>query len=223
MLITIFTLFSIIGFAQKQKFENPDYKKIEKAIKDSDSNLFYEKLYTRFLDSDSTFTNQEKAHLYYGFIFNESYSPYGKSVYRDSLKTIIKKETLDDADFESIVKYSNLALKENPFDIRTLNYKIYSLNKLEQYEEYNRTITQARTIVDAILYSGDGLTKKTAYYVIFVDHEYDILNILGHQFGGEQKLIDKFDYLKVSPNEQNIKGFYFDISPSLNYLKKMFK
>ena len=80
-----------------------------------------------------------------------------------------------------------------------------------------------RIIVDVLLSSGDGLTKKTAFYVIYVSHEYDLLKVLGFDYGGEQTLTEHYDYLLLGDNSKNIKGLYFDVSPCLNSLKNMFK
>ena len=65
--------------------------------------------------------------------------------------------------------------------------------------------------------------KKEAFYVIYTSHEYDLLNILGFQFGGSQSLIEHYDYLTLAENEAKIEGLYFDVSPCLNSMSKMFK
>lgn len=72
-----------------------------------------------------------------------------------------------------------------------------------------------RLLTDAILSSGDGLTEESAFYVINIPQEYDILNMIGFEFGGSQSLIKTNDYLTVKENPANIKGLYFDISPRL--------
>jgi len=47
-----------------------------------------------------------------------------------------------------------------------------------------------------------------------------LLDILGFQFGGSQSLIGHYDYLTVQPNEADIEGVYFDVSPCLGSLSK---
>ena len=73
------------------------------------------------------------------------------------------------------------------------------------------------------LSSGDGLTKETAYYVINTTDEYNLISILGFEFGGEQSLIEHYDRLTLAENDYNIEAFYFDVSPCLNSLSKMLK
>ncbi len=68
-------------------------------------------------------------------------------------------------------------------------------------------------LVKAILSTGNGRTEQTAYHVIDPIHEQDILNELGFKFAGSSNLSNALcDYLIVQPNEQNIRGLYFDIS-----------
>jgi len=66
--------------------------------------------------------------------------------------------------------------------------------------------------VQVILASGDGMSETTAFHVLNVSHEYDILNILGYEFSGNQKLTEgKCDYLSLKDNNDQVHGLYFDV------------
>jgi hypothetical protein len=79
-------------------------------------------------------------------------------------------------------------------------------------------------VIETILSTGDGKTEETAWHVVSVEHEYDILKMLGFRFGGEQTLTNKgCDYLKVEQNKHDIKGFYFDVNKILEAEEKVFK
>ena len=210
-------------FGQEKKFEAPDYKKIQTAIKEQKSQLHYAKLMAKFNASDYTMTLEEKRHLYYGYTFQENYSPYSHSIYSDSLRLVLKKETISTEDQEKTIRLSDLILSENPFDLRTINYKLYCLKLLNRKDEFKKSIIKMNIIMDALMSSGDGVTKKTAIYVINTSNEYDLLNLIGFEFGGEQSLIEHYDYLKLAKNKYNIDGLYFDVSPCLNHLSKKFK
>ena len=223
LLILVFLLGSYLAFSQNIETEKPDYKKIEKEIAKKKSEFFYPKLMKKYMNSDSTMTLEEKRYLYYGYSFQDTYSPYGHSDFSDTLREVLQKEQHTDEELNRIIELSDSILVDNPFDLRVINYQLYALDKLEKKIEFDKKINQMRIVVDALLSSGDGLKKKTAFYVIYTSHEYDLLNILGYEFGGEQSLIDHFDYLKVAKNSQDIKGFYFDVSPCLNSMNEMFK
>lgn len=214
---------SLSAFSQKAKLKAPNYKKIEKEINKPDSDYYYTKLINKFEQADSTMTLEEKRHLYYGFIYQDEYSPYGKSTFVDSLNTIFKKEKIADDDYLNIIKFSDSILKDNPFDLRILNHKVYCYAELLNDDDYFKTSVKMNIIIDAILSSGDGLSKKTAFYVTHISDEYDLISILGFQFGGSQRLIEHYDYLKIADNEKGIEGLYFDVTPCLNSLSNMFK
>ncbi|WP_452220862.1 DUF4919 domain-containing protein [Lacinutrix salivirga] len=223
IILITFILIGHLSYSQDWDFEKPNYKKIEKNIKKKKSNLFYKTLMSRFQKADSTMTLDEKRHLYYGYIFDKNYSPYSRSDYRDSLRVVLRKEKMDSLDLNRIVEFTNKMLFENPFNLNAINYQLYSLEKLGNKESFDKRVNQLRIIVDALMSSGNGKSKKEAFYVIYTSHEYDLLNFLGLQFGGSQSLIEHYDYLTIAENEDKLEGLYFDVSPCLKSLSKMFK
>ncbi|PVW14261.1 DUF4919 domain-containing protein [Marixanthomonas spongiae] len=223
IILVSFILISFLSYSQDWDFEKPNYKKIEKNIKNKKSNLFYESLMNRFQNADSTMTLEEKRHLYYGYTFDENYSPYSRSDYGDSLRVVLQKEKLDSLDLIKVVNFTDKMLLDNPFDLNAINYQLYSLEQMGDKTTFNKKVTQLRIIVDALMSSGNGKSKKEAFYVIYTSHEYDLLSILGFQFGGSQSLIEHYDYLTLAKNEAKLEGLYFDVSPCLNSMSKMLK
>lgn len=223
LLLLCFVVTSFVLNAQDWDFEKPDYDKIEKNIKEKDSNLFYELLMKRYKEADSTMTLKEKRHLYYGYQFDEKYSPYSRSDFSDSLRVVLNKKSLDSLDYTNIVTFTNKILEENPFDLRAINYQLFALEKKGDTASFNKKVIQLYIIVDSLLSSGTGKSKEDSFYVLFTSHEYDLLSILGFKFGGSQSLIEHYDYLTLEKNEANIEGLYFDVSPCLASMSKMFK
>ena len=212
-------LFSGYIFAQEESFKKIDYKKIRKEIKKEKSAYYYPKLMVKYKKGD-TLSIEEGRHLYYGFIYQDAYTPYSFSVYRDSITEIFKSKMLFREDYRNILRFSDSILSRNPFNLRVLSYQLFAHDNLEDPGAYNAVMHKARSIIDAILSSGNGLKKETAIYVINPSHEYDILSVLGFEFGDQQSLIEHYDYLKLAKNEKNIDGLYFEISASLNAMKK---
>lgn len=219
----ILFLVSIFTYSQEVKLKGPNYKTIKKNILKEGSNLFYKDLMQRYKNSDTTMTLEEKRHLYYGYVHHIDYSPYGSSDYEDSLKVLLKEQNYDFEQLNKIKRFADSALVDKPFDLRVLSYSLYANDQLKRVFDLKAVRVKANIIIDAILSSGDGLKKKTAFYVTNVSHEYQIIAILGYQFGGSQNLIEHYDYLELAENNQGIEGFYFDVSPCLNSLSGMFK
>ncbi|WP_298473213.1 DUF4919 domain-containing protein [uncultured Maribacter sp.] len=223
IVLVILSLYGLQLHSQDWNFEKPDYKAIEKNIAEQSSNLFYPNLMDRFLKADSTLTLKEKRHLYYGYSFQENYSPYSRSDFADSLRVILQLKTHDILAFKKIITFGDSVLVKNPFALRTLNYQLYALDKTDNIRGYRKKMKQFNMIIDALLSSGNGTTKEESFYVIYTSHEYDLLNILGLTFGGSQSLIEHYDYLELAEGETKIKGLYFDVTPCLNYMSKIYK
>ena len=221
-LILLLLLFCCcFSYAQDWEYESPDYEQIEEAIQQKNSHLFYESLMDRFLAADSTMTLEEKRHLYYGYSFHEEYSPYATSDYNDSLKVIFQQEELDSLDYQKIIVFTDSMLLGNPFDINALEYQLFSAEQSQNLELFEKRMNQLSAIVDAVLSSGTGVSKKEAFYVINVSHEYNILDMLGLPYGGSQHLTEHYDYLSLGENNANLEGLYFDVSRCLSTLPGM--
>ena len=222
-LVTLFLLILTIN-AQEGVYRGVNYQEIEENIKIADSSFYYPKLISAFLVGDSNMSLQEKRHLYYGFIFHESYNPYAHSIYMDSISQYYGKSKLVNDDYKKIIKYSDSILSITPFDIRSLQAKAFAYYSLYEKEKELKVQNQIMIIYDAILSSGDGLNKDNAFHILFISHEYDLIDFLGFKFSGEQSLVDdKYDHLLLLPNEYQIEGLYFDASASFNYLLKLYK
>lgn len=214
----------LLHSAQSAEGTPPDYEAIKEEIENEDSKYNYATLMERYRAGDSTLSLEAARHLYYGYRFQPGYSPYGNSEAENDIKSMLAEDTLSNKTLEDIVERSKEGLAEEPFNFRLLNIQLYAMEQLGDTMKMYRAINQYNTIVDAILSSGDGLTRETAYYVIKVSHEYALLRALGFQFGGQQSLYEhRYDYLTLAENDYDIEGLYFEISASMDYLSQMMK
>jgi hypothetical protein len=215
-------IFSFSADAQDWEYKAPEYRKIKKAIQKEGTRFYYPVLMRRYLAADSTLSKEEKRHLYYGFVFQPEYRPYMRSDSMDSIRQILEREEIPSAkELALIVQHADAILMEQPFDLNALNYQILALDQLGYVSEIKEKVTKYLTIIDAIVSSGNGLTKNSAFYVIDTSHEYALLDLLGFQFGGSQTLIDHFDYLTLRENDAGLEGLYFDVSPCLDALSDL--
>lgn len=199
--------------AQSQDFKKPDFALIEKNSTDKKSPLHYDKLFDRFNSADSTMTIEERRHLYYGYSFQDEYSPYKHSEDQDELNEILQKGDTDNQTLEKLLKVTEKVLKTYPFSVRLREYRIFAFKELGRLKESSDEELRASMIIDAILSTGDGTTPETCFYVIYTANEYEIMDILGFEFGGSQKLTqDVQDYLTLAENSYNIEGLYFDVT-----------
>ncbi|MBN1144567.1 MAG: DUF4919 domain-containing protein [Bacteroidales bacterium] len=222
MVWMVFFLPDLCG--QKPAFKAPAYEWIKKEMSKPNSAHFYPVLMERYRKADTTLTTVDFSVLYFGQVFTDTYSPYSRSEYVDSLSTLLSQDSLQADDFRALIRYENLILDKYPFNLRDLNILSYAYFKTGDTLSAMLTEYKLNRIIGTILSSGDGQKEKSAWHVISVTHEYDILGALGFRFGGEQMLTEKgCDYLKVADNEYGIKGFYFDVNKILDKQSKLFR
>ena len=72
VLVAVFALtcFAQTGLTSSNK---PNFKEIEKSIKDKNSPFFYAKLMERYSNNDTALTIEEYHYLYYGFSFKDTF------------------------------------------------------------------------------------------------------------------------------------------------------
>lgn len=217
-----FVIISLANFAQNPDFGIPNYNEIEKNIQNEFSNLYYPKLMQRYNSGDSTFTADERRHLYYGYVFQPTYIPTDTSQYNSKLSDLLTKQYLEVGDYQAVLDYADALLEEDPFNLRALNAKLLVYAQKDDVDAYKNIIQRRRNVQLAIVNSGDGMSKSTPYYVIKVSHEYDMLGFLGFQFGGKYEIVkkSKCNYLTLAANRFGIDKLYFDITPVFDYASK---
>ncbi|MDP4201515.1 MAG: DUF4919 domain-containing protein [Bacteroidota bacterium] len=201
---------------QKSAFQAPEYRRIEAATNDSNSSYFYPVLMNRYQKGDTTLSLKDYQMLYYGFLSSHDYTPRQFASVPDSIQKLLKKDALSKEEYGALIAYEKECLRKFPFNPDDLLRLSEALSKTGDTEESLRYKKQYEMVMETILSSGDGLTEKTAWHVIAINHEYGLLKALGYRFGGQQTLTDSnCDYLEVGENKAGIKGFYFDISQTL--------
>jgi len=194
----------------------PDYKKIRKAILKEKSADYYPALMERYRRTDTSLTVGDYRLLYYGYIYQAGYQPYPFSAYTDSVGSILNRDTLNDGDFGRLIRYETAILEDCPFNLRDLNILGYAYARTGDTALAVLLPYRMDMIIRAILSTGDGKTEKTAFHVISISHEYDLLEVLGLKFGGRQMLTrGGCDYLEVQKNDSHIDGLYFDVNKIL--------
>ena len=82
-------------------------------------------------------------------------------------------------------------------------------------------------IANAIMSTGDGRSESTPMYVINVEHEYDMIGLLGYRSAGQQSLLNtkngSMDKLELQENNEGIKSMYFNIDRIFASMEKTFK
>ena len=192
--------------------ERPDFNKIKAETLNPKSSRYYPTLIKKYMSADTSMTIEDYRYLYYGYAFQEDYNPYRASEYAKRIKPLYFKEKHTNAECDTIMKYAELSLEDNPFDLQQMTFFIIALK--EKRKNARAAIWQYRLnhLVAAIVSSGNG-TKDNPWVVTSTAHEYNILNFwnlvaIGHETEGEN-----LDVLKVKPRkETDPDTYYFDVT-----------
>lgn len=219
---------SVAAFSQEKTYTAPDFKKIKKAVKSKKSEMYYPKLVQRFIDVDSTMTYEQVYNLYYGAVTQSLYDPYGYFDADKQLDELFEGRDWTKSDLEKGLKIVNKQLEKSPASLYFTLYKFRIYQKLygEESEEANRVSNQLGDVLTAILSTGNGLSMKTATYVLYICDEYAIMNLVGVK-RTEQELVHEgkrsFDVLTIDENEYGLEKLYYDVSVMMDYLDKVLK
>lgn len=211
LLTLLILLLGLVQTAWAQEIEEPDYKLIRQSISNSRSPNYYPSLMRRYMENDTTLTLEQYRNLYYGYSFQEDYVPYkGHKKQLLDARVRFTKSKGDGNLAPEMIRIAKASLEDNPFDIPAINIIAVSYLQIGDTVQYNVWDIKQKGILDAILSSGDGNEPSSAFHVIDIEHEYEVLNRLGLQIESDSLVNDNIEYLKVKENAENERGFYFN-------------
>ncbi len=205
--------------ADKRKITvaKPDLQEIQKITLDPSSKFYFPKLMAKYLKNDTTMTKEEYRNFYLGYMFQEDYDPYRTSPYSGVTDSLRRKSSHSKEEIDTIRKYAELALMDNPFDLRQMSFLVHVLK--EKRKDMSAKIWEYRLehLLGAIKSTGSGESVDDPWYVIYPMHEYDMVQLLGYE-ATDVDFFDGVDYLKVVPDPtsqrrrgKDAKGFYFNV------------
>ncbi len=214
--------------ASKRKIvvEKPDLEKIKKETLDPASPFYFPKLMAKYTRNDTTMTNEEYRNFYLGYMFQEDYDPYRTSPYSGVTDDMRLKATHTKEEIDTIRKYAELSLRDNPFDLRQMSFLVHVLK--EKRKDMSAKIWEYRLehLLGAIKSTGTGEDIENAWYVIYPMHEYDMVQLMGYEAVDAQFIDPGYDHLIVTPDEETrkrlrdkvVSGFYFNVEvPQAQY------
>ena len=201
--------------------ERPDLDLIRKEVYNRNSPYYYPSLMAEYERNDTTMSLDKYRRLYLGYMFQEDYNPYRAPAYSGRMLTNYAKSDLTVQECDSVIKYSDLSLQDNPFDLNQMSALIAALRKKGQTNLADIWQYKFDHILMAIVSTGTGADEENAWYVIEPQHEYVLLNTIGYTVTNHLFYEPYYEYLTVKdPAEKDAGGFYFNI---LRILKEYYR
>lgn len=213
---------------RKIKVEKPDLEKIEDETLNPSSPYYFPRLLAKYNRNDTIMSPEEYRYFYLGYMFQEDYDPYRVSPYSTKTDDLRLKSTHTKEEIDTIRKYAELSLADNPFDLRQMSFLVHVLK--EKNKGMSAKIWEYRLehLLGAIKSTGTGEDMENAWFVIYPAHEYDMVSLLGYDAIDVEYPAEGYDRLIVQPDptaarkaRDNKRGFYFNVGmPSEQYVLK---
>ncbi|MDI6739507.1 MAG: DUF4919 domain-containing protein [Candidatus Edwardsbacteria bacterium] len=221
--LALIVLTAVAAPLRAQKISNVDFDAIRRAVSDTGSAYFYPRLWKRFLRFDTTLDRRAYAHLYYGHVYQGDYNPVNTELIEREREFLecdkAKKRAKAAAAARALVDTDPLNLKYN-------HYAGMSLLRKGDTVSARRYRGRWTSLINLILASGDGRSDSTAYVVIRVPDEYQVMGHLGleptaHFFrGGPAGKRLYRDVFELKPNKIGFDKIYFNTNWSYWYLNR---
>lgn len=210
------TLCSAAG-APKVSTQEVDLEAIKQATQDPSSPMYYPTLMARFERHDTVMTVEEYRNLYLGTMFQEDYNPYRRSIYEKKVAPLAHKANHTRSELDSLIKYTQLVLRDTPFDINQINFLIYALRAKKKFNMANVWQYRLNHLLEAIVSTGNGQDSIQAWYVIYPRDEASIVNlrVKDVQSIAPTFVAPYYDRIDVTPARGSMQSFYFNLRPVL--------
>jgi hypothetical protein len=209
--LILFMSVATFGMAQRQLSMPPNYNLLRRTIFDAKSDCYFPKLMQRFLANDTTMTTDQVRSLYYGYTLQKEYKPYYHNAKDSLLFTYARKVNKTTADCDTIIRLTRQSLAVFPLDLYKLNQLAYAYHMTGRNDLAHLYTLKFKQLARAIFSTGNGRTQMTAWHVISVSDEYELIYLLG-LFPVDQRFVySNCDFISVAKNRLKVNGFYFNI------------
>jgi hypothetical protein len=214
VLILLAILLTMPLHAQHFSYTRVDFKTIQSAVTKKKSAYYYPVLFERYRNNDTTLGREEFRYLYYGYTFQDDYRPYAIHDADSLVSDLMRKDNPAIEDFSVMQAHCREILNLHPFSTRTLLIAAIACSRTGNTKDATLYYFKYNSILSAILSSGDGATEQSAWSVILLSDEVELIRSLDFIPSGKQKMIAKSlcDFIYVMANDYGVEGFYFDIS-----------
>lgn len=217
ILASLLCLLTFFGTAAQTNYdkirrEKPDYARIAREINDRSSDYYYPRLMAEYERNDTLMKLEKFRYLYLGYALQEDYNPYREPSVSNTTALDINRAHLTPAECDTVIKYSNLALQDNPFDLNQMLVLISAYRQRKNDGMADIWQYKFNYILMAIVSTGTGIDEDNAWYVIEPQHEYVLLNVMGYTVTNHIFYEPYFEYLTVVDGSgHDAGGYYFNI------------
>lgn len=237
--LTLLFLVSCVAFSQNGEGENivvgeehslmaPDYENIKRDISDASSRFYYPRLLERLAKCDTTLDLEELRCIYYGYVHQADFEPYGHFDEEMEIRGILFGDSEPShSDFVKVRDLAERVIAKKPTELPMYYYRL--IGSYYTYGESDpRTAAARRTLsmlLDAVYSTGDG-SHHAPIHLTTVAHSYFIMSMNDMQPEGQAltNIGGRYcDAFPIAINERGVDTLYFDIHECFMSISRMFE
>lgn len=198
--------------AQMEGVHVPTEEDILAEILSPDSPYFYAPMMMRYMEGDTTLTDEHYFYLYYGYAYEADYDAHkelpGQSVIAEIFGSEGRQPTREEA--LAIIEAGRRNMEVDPFSPGNINMMTYAYQMVG--DSLNARISADRfdRIVRAITSSGTGVREKSPWHILRFSHAADIVAARGLEIVNRQVRTREVEYIQVGRNPAGVKGYFFN-------------
>lgn len=192
-------------FSFSQKISNVDFDAIKKKL-DADLGL-YKQLLDRFIQSDSTLTNEDYYLVYYGQCFQSSYDP--NSVDHDNYDKF--KKYFSAENYAKALPYAMKIIDKKPLDMEMTLKALLCYHFLNDDTNRLKLLPRYNNIMLTIHRSGNGLSGATAFVSMNMGDNYELMTTMKVE-ASSSIIKGECVVMTLKENKNHVKEVYFNVS-----------
>jgi len=150
-----------------------DFDRFLEYSKDSESDMYYNKLLYRFQANDTSLTNEEVLALMIGYTDKSTYKPLEDLVKEKEIYNLV-----NNSNYLIATQVARRFLQTHPVNLLALHQITVAFNSLNLKDSANRYMQKHIKIMDAMIYSGSGKNPDNPIFALnLADGEYFTKNI----------------------------------------------
>lgn len=203
--------------------EPPSLEQIRRDTQDPASKFYYPNLMRQYQRNETIMTPLQYQYLYLGYMFQEDYNPYRLTNYPPHVQALYDTDKeFRRAELDTIIKYAQIALDDNPFDLQQMNRLIYAYEKKGKVNIANIWKFRLRHLIATIHSTGTGKDKENAWMVINPLHQYSLFTSDKSTIESEYFDPEGFNVIEAQPaGSKSAATYYFNFKPMLEeYYRK---
>jgi hypothetical protein len=181
------------------------------AILPAESPYLYLPMMLRYMEGDTTLTDDHYFYLYYGYAYQPEYDAHsalpGEAVMYEIFSQT-KNPTREN--ILAIIEAGRQNMTVDPFSPSNVNMMAWACQMAGDSLGAAQNAARFRGIVKAITSSGTGTREKSPWHILRFSHASDIVAAQGLEVTNRQVRSRDVEYLQVGKNSAGVRGYFFN-------------